>query len=158
MGYTLVLRRQFGALFFARPLNGSSTWNTRTCPSEGKGVPSMSKVQKPRLGRGLRSLIPGGHLPVEVELPPPAAESGSIATRTLEAPTDVPPPSSPATPSDRGVGRVSDAQAGVGQPLMISPDKVHPNPHQPRQSLDEAKVAELAASIKSTGMIQPIVV
>jgi ParB family chromosome partitioning protein len=117
----------------------------------------MSKVQKPRLGRGLRSLIPGGHLPVEVELPSPAPAPPVESISRLELEN---PPIDPE--AGNGAGRVSDAGVEVtsaaGQPLMLSPDSVYPNPHQPRQSMDEAKVAELAASIKSTGLIQPIVV
>jgi ParB family chromosome partitioning protein len=35
---------------------------------------------------------------------------------------------------------------------------VHPNPHQPRQDFDEAALAALADSIKTSGMMQPIVV
>jgi ParB family chromosome partitioning protein len=33
-----------------------------------------------------------------------------------------------------------------------------PNPHQPRREFNDASLAELAASLKSTGMIQPIIV
>lgn len=33
-----------------------------------------------------------------------------------------------------------------------------PNPHQPRQSFDDESIAELAASIKQVGLIQPLVV
>ncbi len=35
---------------------------------------------------------------------------------------------------------------------------VHPNPDQPRKHFDEEKIAELAASIKLHGLLQPIVV
>lgn len=35
---------------------------------------------------------------------------------------------------------------------------IKPNPHQPRKTIDEEKLAELAASIKQHGVIQPIVV
>jgi ParB family chromosome partitioning protein len=35
---------------------------------------------------------------------------------------------------------------------------VHPNPDQPRKHFDEEKLAELAASIKTHGLLQPIVV
>jgi ParB family chromosome partitioning protein len=46
----------------------------------------------------------------------------------------------------------------AGQPLLIPIDAIHPNPHQPRHTSDPARIPELAASIKSTGLIQPIVV
>ena len=35
---------------------------------------------------------------------------------------------------------------------------ISPNPHQPRQSFDDESIAELAASIKQVGLIQPLVV
>src|SRR5262249_27010271 len=37
-------------------------------------------------------------------------------------------------------------------------DQIQPNPHQPRRQFDQAAIAELAASIKSTGLIQPVIV
>lgn len=37
-------------------------------------------------------------------------------------------------------------------------DRIVPNPHQPRKEMSDASLAELAASLKSTGLIQPIVV
>jgi hypothetical protein len=35
---------------------------------------------------------------------------------------------------------------------------VHPNPDQPRKHFDDEKLAELAASIRTHGLLQPIVV
>ncbi len=37
-------------------------------------------------------------------------------------------------------------------------DKIHPNPYQPRLTLDPEKLQELAHSIAESGMIQPIIV
>ena len=48
-------------------------------------------------------------------------------------------------------------QAGE-RALEIDIDKLRPNTSQPRTSMDEAKIEELARSIKSTGVIQPIIV
>jgi ParB family chromosome partitioning protein len=45
-----------------------------------------------------------------------------------------------------------------GKPLEIPLDKIDRNPHQTRTAFDEAKLAELAASVRATGVIQPIVV
>src|ERR1700744_4089480 len=36
-------------------------------------------------------------------------------------------------------------------------DRVVPNPHQPRRQMNDASIAELAASLKTNGLIQPIV-
>lgn len=43
-------------------------------------------------------------------------------------------------------------------PVHVSIDRIRPNPHQPRQVMNEEKLLELAASIKEHGIIQPIVV
>jgi ParB family chromosome partitioning protein len=37
-------------------------------------------------------------------------------------------------------------------------DEIEPNPFQPREDFDEAKLADLASSIKANGMLQPIIV
>lgn len=43
--------------------------------------------------------------------------------------------------------------------LKIIPiDKIRPNPFQPRETFDKERIAELADSIKSEGLIQPILV
>jgi len=41
---------------------------------------------------------------------------------------------------------------------LVALRDVHPNPDQPRKHFDEEKIAELAASIKLHGLLQPIVV
>jgi len=74
----------------------------------------------------------------------------------------------------RGLGRGLDAlipteladdgsleavrQAVAGERVeQVAPDQIQPNPHQPRQYFDEAQLAELAASIKVHGLVQPLV-
>jgi ParB family chromosome partitioning protein len=42
--------------------------------------------------------------------------------------------------------------------LELDVDKLSPNAHQPRLQMDDAKLDELAASIKANGVIQPILV
>jgi len=93
---------------------------------------STQQKNKPRLGRGLSSLISVSDLPVEAEIAP-----------TPAVPTSHPPipPSSHST---------SPGELPIAQ--------IQPNPHQPRRSFNDASLAELAASIKSTGLIQPILV
>jgi len=98
---------------------------------------SQSK-QKPRLGRGLSSLISVSNLSADADMPasPAEASAGGVA--------------SPAVPA-------VDVQA-KGEPLMVSLDTIRPNPHQPRKTIREAAIADLAASLKSNGVIQPLVV
>src|SRR5438105_8770228 len=93
----------------------------------------MSKLAKSRLGRGLSSLISISDLPVEAEVAPPLDLSDDIIA-------------APQAASDKS------------GPEEIDLDKIHPNPHQPRRQFDQVAIAELAASIKSTGVIQPVIV
>ena len=94
---------------------------------------STSQKNKPRLGRGLSSLISISELPVEAE----------VTLKT--APTTSHPPTLPTShPS--------------ASPTDLPISQIHPNPHQPRRSFDDASLTELAASIRSTGLIQPILV
>lgn len=57
---------------------------------------------------------------------------------------------------DAAAGGSSSADLGPGQELPIA--KLHPNPRQPRTHFDETALAELAASIKDNGILQPILV
>lgn len=101
------------------------------------------KATKPksRLGRGLSSLI------------------------SLSAPEDAPTqlPAVPATdtPSNAPSAAPSDTSAAPFPGIRVAEiplTSVVPNPHQPRRHFNEASLNELAASLKSTGMIQPIIV
>jgi ParB family chromosome partitioning protein len=121
----------------------------------------VSKLQKSRLGRGLSSLISVSSTPVEVELP-------AAPTAAPVKPLDLGDESVGQIPAVRALapvepdGALSDAPdivpATAGQPIELPIDRIRPNPHQPRKYIDEGKVAELAASLKSSGVIQPIVV
>ena len=104
--------------------------------SAEKIVPSEEKpaaVKRPALGRGLDSLLPGGPRMVtgSPAAPPPPATSAVAAPAAL-------------TSSD-----------GV---LQLNLDQIAENPYQTRRQFDEAALAELAESIKATGVVQPIVV
>jgi ParB family transcriptional regulator, chromosome partitioning protein len=52
----------------------------------------------------------------------------------------------------------SDVAAATTELWEIPPKLIEPNPRQPRTVFDEAALAELAASIKEHGLIQPLVV
>jgi ParB family chromosome partitioning protein len=45
-----------------------------------------------------------------------------------------------------------------GATLEVAIDRITPSPFQPRRTFDEAKIEELAASIRNQGIIQPLVV
>ncbi|HWE01789.1 MAG TPA: ParB/RepB/Spo0J family partition protein [Tepidisphaeraceae bacterium] len=110
----------------------------------------MSLKPKPRLGRGLSSLI-------------------SLSN----ASPDVPLQASEARPKSQSPDHANSLSGIVNQPEYpeaaerphfamgvnsIPLEFIAPNPHQPRRAMNETTIAELAASLKSTGLIQPIVV
>jgi ParB family chromosome partitioning protein len=59
----------------------------------------------------------------------------------------------------RGLGALLSATPGEGDSLIeIALDQVEPNPNQPRKSFESSSLEDLAASIKSSGVIQPVIV
>jgi ParB family transcriptional regulator, chromosome partitioning protein len=63
----------------------------------------------------------------------------------------------------RGLGALipgsdSPEEAGAKGVRLVPIGAIEPNPHQPRTLMDEAKLAELAASIAQHGLIQPLIV
>jgi len=51
-----------------------------------------------------------------------------------------------------------DAPANEGELQQLRIDRIQPGKYQPRRSIDPERLAELAASIKAQGLMQPIVV
>jgi ParB family chromosome partitioning protein len=80
-------------------------------------------------------LISVANLPVESEIGPVKDSASTV-------------------PNQNGV----PTAGGVGAPLLIPIDAIRPNPHQPRRTINDASIAELAASMRSSGIIQPLVV
>ncbi len=89
----------------------------------------MPPPNKNRLGRGLGNLIAAGKT-----TPPPAAAPVSKAAPEAKAP------------------------GGLAGFMEISIAAVEPNQRQPRRHFDEASLRELADSIRSEGLLQPVVV
>src|ERR1051325_11174606 len=63
---------------------------------------------------------------------------------------------------NRGLGRglaalVAEFPAGQVSLVELQVDQVHPNPRQPRTRFDDDAINALAESIKSEGMVQPII-
>ncbi|MDB5294195.1 MAG: ParB/RepB/Spo0J family partition protein [Phycisphaerales bacterium] len=105
----------------------------------------LSKLNKPRLGRGLSSLISMDSSDA------PATESHSVnSDGTANAHRSVAPLSNPVL-----VGGIAEQGKRV---LDLQLADIQPNPHQPRREFDDATLAELAASLRTNGLIQPIVV
>jgi len=97
--------------------------------------------KKRGLGRGLSALLPGG---------PPASIAPSHAQ--------------PGAPSAAGsVTPLTAATIAAAQPrsrtyFAAGIEELYPSPEQPRRKFDDAKLAELADSIKVHGIIVPLVV
>jgi ParB family chromosome partitioning protein len=98
---------------------------------------------KSRLGRGLAGLISGGIEP---------KKAGS-------------PKHEPAPAKEKAPIAASKAVAVAKQPMQtpdgffeIPMDRIEPNPHQPRGAVNPDSILELAESIRSEGLMQPIVV
>jgi ParB family chromosome partitioning protein len=63
----------------------------------------------------------------------------------------------PRVPS-RVADSAQDPESEGGKPREISVDSIDPNPFQTRSTMDETQLSELAASITSNGVVQPILV
>ncbi len=110
---------------------------------------------KSRLGRGLSSLISISEAaPAESEVPMDMAAIATVAMMERRAALEV---------AAKAAAELVDPPATASLParnavIEIPLDRIVPNPHQPRRVMNEATLAELAASLKTTGLIQPIVV
>ena len=91
----------------------------------------MAKQQARGLGKGLGALLGGEDL---TELRKPVGYINKEVVTTAETPKDT-----------------SDV-------LRIPVDLIEPNPYQPRMSFDNEALQELAVSIRTLGLIQPITV
>ena len=89
-----------------------------------------SKQQKPRLGRGLSSLI-----------------GASVSTRADGG-----------VRGDVSAAAIGEAAANRGQPIEIAIESIEPNPYQARRDFKEAELTDLANSIAQQGILQPIIV
>jgi ParB family chromosome partitioning protein len=59
----------------------------------------------------------------------------------------------------RGLGALLSSSPGEAETLAeIAIDEIEPNPNQPRKSFSSVALDELAASIKASGVIQPVIV
>jgi ParB family transcriptional regulator, chromosome partitioning protein len=117
----------------------------------------MSNPPKRRaLGRGLSALLPGDGQ----ERP---AASGSTPAATPLG------PGGPGAPAGQGQAAGMPAQAHVGRPaeaqahhrrtyFQAQIEEIYPGPDQPRKRFEEAALEELAQSIRSLGVIQPLIV
>lgn len=105
-----------------------------------------------RLGRGLGSLL---STPVQVDTTPAPVEHADSPRPGAAATTAAPTPTSPGSTAPAAPESVPEDGDRIS---MIAPDQIHPNPRQPRRHFDETALQSLADSIRTAGLMQPIVV
>jgi ParB family chromosome partitioning protein len=98
-------------------------------------------AQKQVLGKGLASLFPGAYTP-----PPPAPPA---TAQQAEAPVAAAPVETPSNEVNK------DRIPGIAMAMI---DSIQVNQYQPRRDFDDKAIEELAQSIRSNGIIQPLVV
>lgn len=126
----------------------------------------MAGGAKKRLGRGLGSLISGGGAPrKEAEateepasaVPPKAPEEpeeAPPAVRSIVVKPHLPPQAAP-TPVE-SIAPAELPPAGDYREIPVA--AITPSPFQARREIDSQHLTELAESIRSEGLLQPIVV
>ncbi len=109
---------------------------------------------KNRLGRGLGGLISGGlGAAAPADAKAPATKAGAMPEKAVPvAPT---PPPAPIPAQEPVLAKVA-VSGTVFQEVPIS--KVEPNPFQPRKEFEPEALHDLAESIRSEGLINPILV
>lgn len=109
----------------------------------------MTDPKKRGLGRGLSALLPSS-----------GANASSLGHRRDEH-DEADEAASPRGPSAAGTssGASERAEHGRGRPLLTAEiEDVYPGPEQPRRRFDDQELEELAASIRTHGIIMPLVV
>lgn len=114
------------------------------------------------LGRGLSSLLGGSYEEVkDYNTPETAGNTGAATTsEAIAAPTRVLVNSDGSETPESGTVELVQAEhepSNSGN-NTLEVDKIVPNPDQPRNSFDQTKLKELAASITRDGLLQPILV
>ncbi len=128
------------------------------------------------LGRGLGALIPSAAALSDVtsptppaatvpsDVPPPPADPGAgpASEPAQDAPAqDAPAQDAPAQDAPAQDAPAQDAPAdlvGGARFAELPLDAIVPNPLQPRVHFDDEALAELVASIREVGLLQPVVV
>ncbi len=136
--------------------------------TNSKNASSQPLVSGGKLGRGLGRLIPvkqqeSGHLgTVSVE---GEGVSGVGSVVTPKSPTSIAEQvARPTQTGATGATGVAQLQAsGTKQPIerqvaLIQIDAIATNARQPRQEFNQKSIEELADSIRSAGLLQPIIV
>ena len=116
----------------------------------------MSNDKKHGLGRGISSLF-GGDFTLDEHVDNIINKTTGVEKKPKTAETKAP-----------AVKKEADSEVKISEPVKDNPDRIEavyvpitsvsPNPNQPRKSFDPESISELAESIKSQGIIQPLLV
>jgi ParB family transcriptional regulator, chromosome partitioning protein len=123
----------------------------------------MSEAKKRGLGRGLSALLPGGPPPIVMgpvgaATPSPASPASPVSPVPPVTPLGPLGPLGPAGSSAAENGMRPAAAQRSRTYFAAGIEELYPSPEQPRRRFDEAKLAELAESMKTHGVIVPLVV
>ena len=112
-----------------------------------------SKIKKQGravLGRGLAALISAPPIPVQT------ATVGNA--ETAAGATEGQPPQVSVIQGGLSAPKTETQESGGTGVRFVTIDKVKPNPKQPRTEFNEPEIAELADSIRTLGVLQPVLV
>ena len=122
----------------------------------------MAHPTRRRLGKGLSEMFAQ---PVSVEpASPPEGDHPASALPSNGAPNTSadPAPHPPTEPSGRDTADASGADSAAAAPrpdvARLPVASIRPNPYQPRQQAADAGIDALAESIRTHGLMQPVVV
>jgi ParB family chromosome partitioning protein len=113
---------------------------------------------KTRLGRGLGGLISGSGYSPRPPVGAPAPGKAGAKNTASKAPAKKRPKGSAKRGSAAGKPAPPAAPPAAGGYREIPVTGVSANPYQPRREIDASHIEELARSIQSEGLLQPIVV
>lgn len=114
-------------------------------PANNESNSRQPESKPAKLGRGLSALMGVQSAPVRVESPPRVAPASVAPGPTVSRPITT----HTATPTQQG--SLSDLRS-------LKVGDVSPNRHQPRREAESSDLATLAASIKVSGVMQPVIV
>jgi ParB family chromosome partitioning protein len=126
---------------------------TSNAAAEKTGTEKVSEklAEKRRaLGRGLESLLPGPR----VVTAPAASASSQFPVLNSQGPDSPAPPEMGIVDQLQAAGQTPDGEHAFELDL----DQIEQNPHQTRMEFDPKALSDLAGSIQTQGVLQPIVV
>lgn len=117
-----------------------STPQSARTPAERGPIETHKSTPRSTATPGKAAGSMGGGIVSAADIAKTGSAAGSLTM-------DLPAVSGPAT---------GGSQSGMFQWIDI--DRIQPNPNQPRRQFPDAEIAELAASIRSSGILQPVIV